>query len=82
MSYHRDPEVNQAIIRLLDALCMWERHCGRRSTLLLIPHEPDEPLFIAQDGKPLPSDQINAALADQIYVAAFRERKAKLMSGI
>lgn len=55
MSYHKDPECNSAIIRLLDALCSWERSTGRRSTLLLIPHNADERTVIAQDGKPIPS---------------------------
>ena len=52
MSYHKDPEVNQALIRLLDALCTWERNAGRRSTLILVPHCSDERILMAQDGKP------------------------------
>jgi len=53
MSYHKDEEVNRAVIKLLDALGSHERNTGRRNTLLLIPHELDEDLVIAQDGKPL-----------------------------
>jgi len=54
MSYHKDKEVNSAVSRLMDALCEWERGSGRRSTLLLIPHDRDERIVMAQDGKPLP----------------------------
>jgi len=54
LMYHKDKECNQAIIRLLDCLCEWERNTGRGSTLFLIPHFASEPLVIAQDGKPLP----------------------------
>jgi len=53
MSYHRDREINNAIVRLLDALCSWERNTGRRSVLLLIPYEADEPIIFAEDGKPV-----------------------------
>ena len=53
MSYHRDPEVNSAIIRLLGALCTWERNTNRGSTFLLIPHQYDEEMVVARDGKPI-----------------------------
>lgn len=53
MSFHMDKEVNSSIIRLLDALCEFERGSGRRSTLILIPHNNEEEILIAQDGKPL-----------------------------
>ncbi len=37
MSYqeHPDPEVRAAIIRLNDALCMWERGTSRESVLII-----------------------------------------------
>ena len=53
MSYHMDREVNAALIRLLDSLCMHERESGRRSTLILIPHDKTEDILLAQDGKPM-----------------------------
>jgi len=37
---HKDPEVDKAITRLLDALCTWERETGRTSILVL--REEDE----------------------------------------
>lgn len=63
MAWHIEPNVDQAIIRLCDALCSWERATGRRSTLVLIPEMRDEELFIANDGKPLPPDEISPELA-------------------
>ena len=32
---HPDPEVRQAIVRLNDALCTWERNTGRESVLII-----------------------------------------------
>lgn len=54
MSYHMDKEVNSALIRLLDALCEFERASGRDSTLILVPHDGSEKVIVAQGGKPLP----------------------------
>lgn len=56
MSYHMDEEVNGAFIRLMDALCMWERNTGRASTLAFIPWEEEERMVVAVDGKPLPPE--------------------------
>ncbi len=53
MSQHPDPDCRAAIIRLLDALCMWERSTGRQSLLVLVPIEHDEPVVVADSGKPL-----------------------------
>lgn len=55
MSYHADKEVNKAFIRLMDALCSWERNTFRSSTLIFVPDNIDdhERVIIAQDGKPL-----------------------------
>ncbi len=47
---HPDSEVNAALIRLLDTLCMFERGTGRRSVLILREHDYH---MQAQDGKPL-----------------------------
>ena len=54
--WHKDSECEQALIRLNDALCTWERHTGRESTLILVPEEPDEPIVMSQSGKPLPEN--------------------------
>ena len=54
MSYHRLPEINNAIIRLLDALCTWERNTGNGSKLILVhDNEDDGPILFAMDGKPV-----------------------------
>jgi len=78
MSYHMDIEVNKKIIELLDELCQWERNSGRETTLILIPHNPEEHLLVAVNGKPIYG--INAAKSDMFYVGAFSERKRKLMT--
>ena len=69
MTYHRNPETEHALIRLLDSLCTWERTTDRKSTLLLIPHQKDEPIVLAVDGKPLSAR--NASRAVEI---ALKER--------
>ena len=71
--YHNDKECHQALVQLMDALCTWEREAGRRSTLILIPKEQDEPLLIVQDGKPLPST-LEANIRD-IFKLAINERE-------
>lgn len=53
MHWHPDEDVDRAIIRLLDALCMWERSTGRQSLFVLIPVETDESVVVAESGKPL-----------------------------
>lgn len=75
MSYHKDEECNSTIIQLLDALCTWERSTGRRSTLIIIPHDPDEEIVLAQDGKPLrvPNETKHAQL---LLTLALQEREA------
>ena len=54
MIYHRDSEVNSAIIRLLDALCLWERDTGRNSSFVLMLEPEDGKVLWAMDGKPIP----------------------------
>lgn len=78
MSYHIDKTVNTKIIELIDELCQWERNSSRGSTLLLIPHNPDEQLVVAVDGKPV--HDVTAAKSDTYYVGAFSERKSKLLN--
>jgi hypothetical protein len=77
MSYHMDEKVNKKIVELLDELCEWERGTGRKYTLLLIPHNPEESLLIALDGKPV--QKVNTAKATDFFMMAFTERKNKLM---
>lgn len=47
---HLDPEVDQAITRLCDALCTWERNTGRQSVLII--REQGDFCFRASSGKP------------------------------
>ena len=76
-AYHMNADVNKKIIELLDELCQWERDTGRETTLLLIPHNPDEKLLIALNGKPVSNN--TAAKSDMFYVEAFHKRKKVLM---
>jgi len=48
---HPDEDVQQAIIRLNDALCSWERATGRQNLLVVIEQGGYE--FVADCGKPL-----------------------------
>ena len=50
---HPDPEVQHAVTRLLDRLCMWERATGRESVLVL--REQGGFCIRADSGKPLDS---------------------------
>jgi hypothetical protein len=50
---HPDDDVRQALIRLCDALCTWERSTGRTSVLVL--RGSDGFQFRAESGKPLDS---------------------------
>jgi hypothetical protein len=52
MSYHKNERVNDAVISLLDALCMWERDTGQESILIMAPATGTPALLLAQDGKP------------------------------
>ena len=58
MRHHPDPEVDKAMIRLVDALCTWERNTSRGSLLIYVPdfQGDSERILFVQDGKPLPDD--------------------------
>lgn len=52
---HPDRDVNAALIRLNDALCMWERSTGRNSVLII--REEGGWLHRSMSGKPgIPED--------------------------
>jgi len=53
MQIHMDQHVNDSLSRTLSELCQWERESGRQITLILVPHQPDEKILLAQNGKPL-----------------------------
>jgi len=65
--YHVDTEVHEAMTGLANALCAWERNTGRKSTLILVPHQPDEPVVMLDNGREVTSTtpaDILIALAD------------------
>lgn len=70
-NYHDDPEVNSAIIRLLDALCAYERASGNGSDLILLTEHKWEGLLLAQDGKPIQ--------AQPFYLKFIADRIMKLL---
>ena len=73
MQFHKDRECDQAMIRLMDALCTWERETGRESTFILIPQAQDEKIVMAQNGKVLPD---NLGIEPQeILAMAMKKRK-------
>lgn len=57
---HPDREVNQALIRLNDALCSWERATGRQSVLIL--REEGGFVYRTQSGKPSVPDDIEDSM--------------------
>ncbi len=64
---HPDPEVNQALIRLNDALCTWERATGRTSVLII--REEGGWTHRSMSGKPdVPLD-----VGDQQLLATIRD---------
>ena len=63
---HQDEDVSQAIIRLCDALCSWERDTGRQSVVIIRENNGEMPgvemtlpgfCFRADCGKPLDESQ-------------------------
>ena len=83
MSYHRLPEINSAIIRLLDALCTWERNTGNTSKLILVHgNNEDGPNLFAMDGKPIGHSRFELCLdLDMIknqIMPNWREREEEL----
>ena len=52
--WHRDDDVDRAYLKLMDAICAWERATGRNVTILMMPHADDEPIQVSHGGKPVP----------------------------
>ena len=61
---HPDRDVNQALIRLNDALCTWERNTGVQSVLIL--REDGGWSHRSASGKPdIPEDILDVELLEQ-----------------
>lgn len=54
--WHLDERCNDALVKLDDALCTFERATSREYTLILVPKSPDEEIYMSQSGKPLSKD--------------------------
>ena len=60
---HPDKDVREAIGKLCDALCMWERESGRNSILIL--REQGDFAYRAMSGKPvIPDDTEDSFLLE------------------
>ena len=55
-TWHIEEDVERALIRLNEEICRFERSTGRGCHLILIPNHQDEPIFLSDNGKPLPLD--------------------------
>jgi hypothetical protein len=53
MSYYSDPEINTALVNLLEALANAHKRDpeAHKSTIIFIPNSEDEQILIAEDGK-------------------------------
>lgn len=71
--WHIDSRCEQALIKLNDALCSWERNTGREYTLILIPWSSDERMVISENGKPLPKDCLSTP--EESLANAMRRRR-------
>lgn len=77
MPSHIDPDCDQAFSRLIDELCEFERFTGRQSTLILIPHNKDEEIAVAVNGKPHPLEAQCEII--RVLKHAFRERPESIL---
>lgn len=71
--WHIDSRCEQALIKLNDALCSWERNTNRQYTLILIPLSPDERIVVSENGKPLPEDHL--ATPEETFAIAMKRRR-------
>lgn len=56
---HRDVELDRRLTDLMDTLRTWKRETDRGTTIIFIPHSPDEEIVMIVDGEPI---QINSTL--------------------
>lgn len=65
MATHPSLEVNQALIKLADALCQWERSTGNQSILIL--REQGIPSIRFDCGKPtIPEDMLDSEVLEML----------------
>jgi hypothetical protein len=72
---HIDRECESALIRLNDALCLFERNTRRKYTLILVPESPDEKIHMSHSGKPLPPDL--DMTPEEILAMAMKRRNSR-----
>lgn len=67
---HPDPDVRDALIKLTDRLCQWERATGRSSVLIVA---EEGFLYRAMDGKPgIPGEVTNGQLLTAVGASRSR----------
>lgn len=73
--WHLDERCSDALVKLNDALCTFERATSREYTLILVPESPDEEIHMSQSGKPLPKN-FDMSPMEILEGALLRRRKA------
>lgn len=71
-----DREVQAAHVRLLDAICSWERGTGAEFTTIVVPWHPPEPIMIATSGKPQAERAIHDVLQALGHALVRRKRRS------
>lgn len=75
----RGHTVDAALVRLNDAICQQERDGGAGHTLVLIPHDPAEPVRVSLDGKPV---DVSIERATEVaFIARTGEKPPKTTDG-
>lgn len=73
--WHLDKRCSDALVKLDDALCTFERATNREYTLILVPESPDEEIYMSQSGKPLSKD-LGMSPMEILGMALSRRQKA------
>lgn len=71
--------VDHSLMRLNDAICQRERDGGAGHTLVLVPHDPAEPVRVSLDGKPV-DVSIERAI-EVAFIARTGEKPPKTTDG-
>lgn len=71
--FHIDPECDQLMQQLADALVSFERQTGRENALVFIPCSPDEKVILLANGKIM--DKQNDSLDTVLNWARYTRRK-------
>lgn len=73
--YHKDEKVEQALIKLNDEICSWERSTSREVLLMVIPFNGDEKIHISMNGKPMEPKLVESVGVHSLLERAMKERE-------